>query len=121
MAIAMVSLEQRDLPSARANLIESLLLARENADQVNLAALLDGFAGLAVLEGAPERAICLAGASAAVRERQGIRSSPVPREELESALRDARSTLGEGASDRAWAKGQAMSAEQMMMYGLEDN
>jgi tetratricopeptide (TPR) repeat protein len=119
LAIGTAALERRDPPSARADLIESLLLSQENARQVELTATLDGFAHLAALEGTPERAICLAGAGAAVRARQGMRASPVARERLESALRDARSTLGEDASAGAWARGQAMSTEQMIAYALE--
>jgi hypothetical protein len=119
LAIALVALERRVLPSARASLIESLLLSQESATQVELAAMLDGFARLAALEGTPVRTVCLAGASAAVRARQGVRPSPVARERLESALGDARSTLGQEVSDEAWARGQAMSTEQMIAYALE--
>jgi predicted ATPase len=74
-------------------------------------ACLEGLARVAAMQGRPERAARLLGASAARREEQGITLSPIVRADHDHAENAARAALGEDAFTTAWSVGHAMSLE----------
>ena len=84
-------------------------------------ACLEGLARVAAMEGRPERAARLLGASAARREELGISLSPIVQADHDHAVNAARAALGEDAFTRAWAGGHAMSLEEAITDALGDN
>jgi tetratricopeptide (TPR) repeat protein len=79
---------------------------------------LEGLAMVHAAEGDGERAACLLGAAAAVRETVSAPQSPPERDEYESALAPARAALGEEAWAAAFASGRALSLEQIIAEAL---
>jgi DNA-binding NarL/FixJ family response regulator len=88
-------------------LARCLSLARQLAEPASLALVLDSFAVLASSTGKSVRALHLAGAAAALRERCEIELLPTPRRTLEAALESARRGLGRDAQD-AWRAGREL-------------
>ncbi len=105
---------------AAIHLTESLELFRDLGDKDGIAFALEGFAGLAVAGGAPERAAHLFGAAAALREVISSPMAPVDEPEYERDVATARAQMDEAAFRDAWAAGWAMSLEQIMAYALRD-
>jgi tetratricopeptide (TPR) repeat protein len=81
-------------------------------------ACLEGLARVAAMQGRPERAARLLGASAARREEQGITLSPIVRADHDHAENAARAALGEDAFTTAWAVGHAMPLEEAVKDAL---
>ncbi|MGI8915128.1 MAG: hypothetical protein ACR2JY_15305 [Chloroflexota bacterium] len=105
--------------AARAGFAASLALTRPARFIFRIAQSLDGLAILAVRQSQFERALRLAGASAALRDTAGYQAPPFEGEELELALTGARQALGDVAAAAAWAAGQAMSLDQAVDEALE--
>jgi len=77
-------------------------------------------AGLAMVREQAQRGLRLFGAVHAWLETMGI---PVPWMQgiyYQPDIETVRATLGEEASARAWAEGQAMTLEQAVEYALKD-
>jgi hypothetical protein len=74
---------------------------------------------VAAMQGQPERAARLLGASAALREEIGAPLSPVARVDHDHASNAARATLGEDAFAAAWAEGYAMPLEEATADALD--
>jgi non-specific serine/threonine protein kinase len=74
----------------------------------NLASPLSGLAAIAAPHD-PERAARVLGAASAFRELSGAPPWPTERARDERAVAAVRASLGDGAFDRAWAAGRAMS------------
>jgi non-specific serine/threonine protein kinase len=79
--------------------------------------LLEGFATLAVATN-PERAIQLAGASAALRRMSGSRLPPSDQTALDNELLAARALLGDERSEAAWKAGLELSVERAVAVAL---
>jgi len=90
---------------------ESLELARRYGFTYDAVICLEGMARVAAVQGRPERAARLLGASAAIREGRGAPLSPIVRADHDHASNAARDALGEEAFTAAWAAGHAMSFE----------
>ena len=74
---------------------------------------------MAAVQGRPERAARLLGASAARRDERGISLSPFTRADHDHAAKAAREALGEEAFAAAWAVGHAMPLEESIADALE--
>jgi predicted ATPase len=98
---------------------ESLVLARRFGFTYEAAIRLEGMARVAVVQGQPERAARLLGASAALREEMGTPLTPVSRTDHDHAVNAARAALGEDAFAAAWEVGHAMSLEDAVAYALD--
>mgnify|MGYP001269081614 CR=1 FL=1 len=81
----------------------------------------DGIAGPAVAAGQFARALRLAGASAAHRERFPNVTVPYGLDEVARAVASAREALGPPAADACWEAGRAMTLEQAIAYALRDD
>jgi non-specific serine/threonine protein kinase len=81
---------------------------------------LAGLALVAAVEGQPERALRLAGATDAACKGRGFRLWPDDSAALDSAVAQARATLAEPTAAAAWAEGQAMTLEQAVALALVD-
>jgi hypothetical protein len=74
----------------------------------------------AVVQGQPERAARLLGASAALRKELGTPLTPVTRTDHDYAVNAARAVLGEDAFAAAWEVGHVMSLEDAVAYASDD-
>jgi tetratricopeptide (TPR) repeat protein len=89
-------------------------------DQPDLPRVLESLAGIALQRGRPERALSLAGAAAAIRERFCVRTlDSARRAEVEMMVDKAREQAGSPAAAH-WMKGWAMNAEEAIAYALQD-
>src|SRR3989440_1753130 len=104
-----IYLQHGDHAAARACFGESLMLARQE-DQIG--ASLAALAGLAARQGQPARALRLAGAAAALRDRLGWQLWPADQATLARGLAAAREALSAEGQAAAWADGQALTVEQ---------
>jgi DNA-binding CsgD family transcriptional regulator len=103
---------------ARAPLRESLLVRRELGSRSGITYSLESIAALAAAESEPLRAIHLAGAAAAVREKIGERLSPMGQSLLEQWLVPLRETLEHDTVRSAWETGRVLSLEQAVELAL---
>ncbi len=103
-----VALDLGDLEGAREHLAESLRLSRDIGTHIGMARGLESCAALAAMEGAAERAVMLAAASAGLRATSGL--PPLPAGRADRYLAAIR-RHDEGAAALLWARGLALSPE----------
>ena len=103
-----VALDLGDLVGAREHLAESLRLSRDIGTHIGMARGLESCAALAATEGAAERAVMLAAASAGLRATSGL--PPLPAGRADRYLAAIR-RHDEGAAALLWARGLALSPE----------
>jgi hypothetical protein len=91
-------------------------------EEWRIADALEGYGALAAAQGAPRRALRLAGAAAALRERERGTRPLSPREQItrDRRLAPARQALSAEEQAAAWAEGQAMTLEQAIADALEE-
>ncbi|MDQ5830451.1 MAG: tetratricopeptide repeat protein, partial [Actinomycetota bacterium] len=97
---------------------ESLELMRRFGFRSAAVDCLEGLARVAAMQGRPERAARLLGASAALRDEMGAPLAPTSRADHDHAANAARAALGEDAFAAAWAVGHAMSLEEAITDAL---
>jgi predicted ATPase/DNA-binding SARP family transcriptional activator/DNA-binding CsgD family transcriptional regulator len=101
---------------------ESLLVLRGSEDKFCLAYGIFGLAAVAGARAQPRRAARLWGAAEALREEIGVVSLTqleLQAYDYEGRVSAARTMLGdEGAWERAWAEGRAMTPDQAVEYAL---
>ncbi len=90
----------------------------EMGEKSGLAHTLLGLA-LAAAEDDPSRAACLFGATEALRQAIGLNFMPLDQLDYERNLARVRAALLNGEFDRAWARGQTLSASQVLAFALE--
>jgi predicted ATPase/class 3 adenylate cyclase/DNA-binding CsgD family transcriptional regulator len=94
---------------------ESLAMAARGVTGKELIpSCLEGLAGLVAAQGELARATWLWGAAETLRQAFGVPIPPVERATYEQAVATARSQLGVRAFAAAWAKGRAMTLEQVL-------
>lgn len=112
--------DRHDLAEARRRYEEALTICRDLHDRWRIASVLEGFAGLAAVQNQPQRALCLAGAAAALRDALGT-ALPTPEQmTLNRQLAPARQRLGPAAA-AAWRAGQQLSEEQSIACARQDS
>ena len=112
-------LEQGDYEQAASLLKESLTLRKQTGDRHGMIESLNGLAEIAVAQGQLVRAARLFAAAETLREAIGVRLSSLEQAKYDRNVAAARAALSEGAFAEAWARGQAMTQEQAVAYGLE--
>jgi tetratricopeptide (TPR) repeat protein len=117
-ALGSLALAEGDYVTARARFKESLAIWGGTGDRGGIALLLAGFAELAIAEAQPRRALRLAGAAAALREKHGTPLAPSLWVRLERILELARSAFRGEDDAIAWSERQAMTLEQASAYAL---
>jgi predicted ATPase/tRNA A-37 threonylcarbamoyl transferase component Bud32 len=110
--------DKGDHSQAQSFYAESLGLSSGTGQGPEVARLLEEMARSAAAQARWERALKLAGASAALRQRIGAPVSPAGKAKLESCLDPARQELDSAAATTAWMQGWAMSLEQAVEYAL---
>ncbi len=116
MNLGVVAREQGQHSEAQTCLDRGLHIAGEYGDRALLAHVLEGFSGLASALDQHERAICLGGAAAALRDAIGAPLSPAWRPLVERWLGVSRAALTSEAAATAWHAGQGMSLEQAIEF-----
>ena len=84
-------------------------------------ACMEGLARVAAMQGHPERAAHLLGASAALRDDTGTSLSPATRADHDHASEAAYEALGEEAFENAWAEGHEIPLEESIAAALDPN
>ena len=70
--------------------------------------------------GQPEKAARLLGASTTLSAEMGIYYQPGDQPVIEKYIADVRSQLDEAIFETAWARGQAMTLKQALVYALDE-
>jgi ATP/maltotriose-dependent transcriptional regulator MalT len=117
MNLGSVCREQGDYVEADRLLTQGLQVAERYGDNSLLPLSVAGMSALATALGQHERALCLAGAAAALRGVTGAAThSPAHRSMFERWLAASRAVLSDGAAAAAWQAGQEMSAKQAVAF-----
>ena len=111
-----VAIVKRDPDLARTLTREALEIFGSARDLSGIVLLLDDAASVAKLEGDDKRALRLAGAAASQREASGVNLASVVNV---NEGREWEQTIDTPEEARAWAEGQAMSAEAAIAYALD--
>jgi predicted ATPase/DNA-binding CsgD family transcriptional regulator len=117
-SLARIVLERGKYAEARQYHSECLALAQELGDRVDTADALDGLARVAVAEGAPERALTIAGAAHTLRDRIGYETPKPWRHRLQKSIDTARAQLTPQVADAAWDRGTRLSEQQAVLVAL---
>lgn len=112
--------QERDYAASRSCFAECLTLCLALGEKRVTAYALEGCAVLATAREQPERAVCLYGASDALRAAIGVPLSPNERDEVDRAVAALRATLGEPTFNRAGATGRVLTWEQAIEYARDD-
>ena len=115
-----LELAQGRLDAARAFQEESLRICRALTDRSSLPTALEGFVKLACASGQFERALCIAGAAARLRDEVGATGMPRENAEVEALIKQARSHLPESVADAAWRDGWQMTETDAISYALSN-
>jgi predicted ATPase/DNA-binding XRE family transcriptional regulator len=100
---------------------ESLKLARRFGFTFDVVICLEGMARVQAIQGRPERAARLLGASAARHEEKGTPLTPITRADRDHAVAEIRAAIGEDMLAAEWAKGNAMTLEEAIKEAVRDN
>ncbi|MEV8419698.1 BTAD domain-containing putative transcriptional regulator [Streptomyces niveus] len=107
--------EQRgDAATALTTHLDGLAAARATGNPRAVALALEGLAGARSLAGDPESAALLLGAATAARERTGAPLPPAESADVERVTRAARTALGTGAFEEAFARGATLSPDEAL-------
>jgi non-specific serine/threonine protein kinase len=117
-SLARIVLERGKEAEARRYHSECLALAQELGDKVDTADALDGLARVAVAEGTPERALTIAGAAHALRDRIGYETPKPWRRRLQKSIDGARAELSREVASAAWERGARLSEQQAVLLAL---
>jgi predicted ATPase/class 3 adenylate cyclase len=109
MGIAANSVNLGDPDRAGPLFLQALRHLQENEDDEGIAECLDGLARVLLSQGQTARAIKLYGATAALRNSDGMSLSPANQAEYVRLIATARATLGETAFTAAWTEGEVQS------------
>jgi tetratricopeptide (TPR) repeat protein len=110
--------EEGDHIRAQTLFAESLRLSRQLGRKWDVAGVLEELARSAARQAAWERALRLAGAATALRERIGAPLAPIEKVKLDADLDPARRGLPGADATTAWMRGWATSADEAIEYGL---
>jgi tetratricopeptide (TPR) repeat protein len=100
---------------------ESLRISRQLGRKWDLAGVLEEMARSAARQERWERALRLAGAATALRQRIGAPLAPTEKVKLDADLDPARRALPGAAATTAWMGGWALSPDGAIEYGLGDS
>jgi tetratricopeptide (TPR) repeat protein len=83
-----------------------------------MARVLEHLASCSVRQGRMSRALRLAAAAAAMREKLGMPPSAAERKDFDQMLSDIREKLTDAEDTECWAEGHAMTVDQVFAYVL---
>jgi non-specific serine/threonine protein kinase len=111
---------QGETATAQSHLREALRLAWAQGPRLVVAAALAALGVQAVRQGQAQQGVHLLAAAARLHHYMGLPVRPADRPAIEEALATARTTLGDGAFDEAWASGQTQALEQIVTRAVVD-
>jgi len=111
--------EERDFAAAHAMYRESLKLFQELEHKRGVARLLECFACAAAAQSHSDRALRLAGAAAALRQKIGAPLTYAEKARLESHLECARPGLSDASTTAAWLEGWELPVERAVEEALQ--
>lgn len=117
-SLARIVLERGKYAEARRYHSECLALAQELGDKVDSADALDGLARVAVAEGDPGRALTVAGAAHALRDRIGYETPKPWRRRLQNSIDAARAALTPKVAIETWELGLKLSEQEAVLLAL---
>jgi non-specific serine/threonine protein kinase len=117
-SLARIVLERGKDAEARRYHSECLALAQQLGDKVDTADALDGLARVAVAEGASERALTIAGAAHALRDRIGYETPKPWRRRLQKSIDAARADISPKVAATAWERGTRLNEQQAVLLAL---
>ncbi len=100
---------------------ESLEIKHRMGDVRGVFHALESMGALALRLGRPERGVTIIAAATALREKLGMPVNSSQAEARERELTNAGSQLEPDAFDRAWRRGQEMTADEAVRFTLEDD
>jgi predicted ATPase/transcriptional regulator with XRE-family HTH domain len=109
---------EQDLGRARSRFEESLQTSRRIGSNRGMAAAIDGLASLATDHGDWHRAAVLHGAAQALLDQTGVQRERLGDRYHQESLGQARAALGDEQVHRAYARGMALSLDQVMDLAL---
>ncbi len=118
--LAIVAQDRRDAASANVYLREGLGITYRMGNAYTLAFGLETAAGLAALACQPQRALHLASAAAALRDRIGMPTPPMWRLRIESMLERTRGALDAATAAAAWDEGQMLTLERAVAEAMDE-
>jgi len=118
--LAMIAYREGDHAAALALTRNSVFALREVRAYWTIHNSLAVFATLAAALRQPQRAVRLAGATAAFGESVNVLPIPLAEEMLVEALAAAHRELGDADYATAWVEGRAMTLEQAITYALDE-
>ena len=104
--------DEGDFTRAHGLYEQSIRIFQELGHKRGIARLLEAFAGSAVAQSQPERALRLAGTAAALRKNIGVPIASEEQDKLEDCLAPARRALPDRAGAAAWMEGWEMPVER---------
>jgi predicted ATPase/DNA-binding winged helix-turn-helix (wHTH) protein len=111
--------EERDFSAAHSLYGESMKLFQELEHKRGIARLLECFACTAAAQWHCDRALRLAGAAAALRQKIGAPLTPAEKARLESNLESARPGLSEMSTAAAWQEGWELPLDRAIEEALQ--
>jgi predicted ATPase/DNA-binding XRE family transcriptional regulator len=109
---------EHDLDRARSRFSEALRTSRRVGSNRGMAGTIDGLACLATDLGDWDRAAALHGAAQALLDQTGVRLEPLDDRYRQESLGQARAAVGDEQVQRAYARGMALSLEQVIDLAL---
>jgi len=116
--LASLSREQGDCAAATAGYMEALSMFRALGHRRGIARVLEYLACCAAEQARPERALKLAGAAAALREKLGTPLSAAELAELDQNLNRARENLTASEQADFWTRGHTSPLDEILEYAL---
>jgi tetratricopeptide (TPR) repeat protein len=117
-SVGLMALGQRDFPAARKAFADSLQIGRTRSIPWLASTDLEGLAGVAAGEDEAELATRLYAAADAIRESCGTPVRPIHQDIYDQGVAAAEALLGKEEFARAYQRGRAVPAEQMIADAL---
>ena len=119
--LAQIACDQRDPGTAHGSYREALELFVNLGHKRGIARALEGFGCSALGQGDPARALAITAAAAHLRQLIGAPLIPAEQSKLDDKLQAAWTSLSDGESRAAYARGWAMSLDAAIQYAFEDS
>jgi len=113
-----LSRQEGDYAGASAMYREALAIFQALRHRRGIARVLEHLACCSASQSLPDRALKLAGAAAALREKLGTPLSAAERAELDEILRNARQKLTPAEQETCWMEGWSSTPDQILSYAL---
>ena len=119
--LARLEADEHDAGSARQHIADAVQLGQELGHREILAKCVGALARLLTMQGQTKQALHLVGAAAGWYQARPVPAPPDVQADLSSCLAAAQRTLGEAEVEAALVIGRALTINQAIAIGLEQN